>query len=296
MKLSYIAQEAWRSVSRNRGSFALAATVQGICLILLSVFFVITLGVVELSETAGRKIELYVFLDDNASERTLGGRIGLIEGVTSTRFVSKDEALQELRSDLGGDGSLTDVLGENPLPASIRVTISPTHASGVELGELERKLALMPGVAEIWSGKEIIQRLNRMARTVLVLDLVVLIVVSCAVLFVVFQTVESSIVSRRHEIQIMDLVGANRTAVRLPFIIEGTAQGLLGGMAAFVIVLILHRIVAAVIPIPGVPLGALAATNVGLGALLGLTGSLMALGRIQTGIRGAESRPVRRSH
>jgi cell division transport system permease protein len=295
MKPSHIVQEAWRSVSRNRGGFALAATVQGICLILLSLFLVITLGVVQLSEMAGRRIELYVFLDDNASEKTLEGRIGLIEGVTSTRYVSKDEALQELRSDLGGDVTLTDVLGENPLPASIRVTVSPARASGVELGELERKLALMPGVREIWSGREILQRLNRMTRTILILDFVVLVVVSCAVLFVVFQTVESSIVSRRHEIQIMDLVGADRAAVRLPFILEGTAQGLLGGMAAFAIVFILHRVVAVVVPIPGFPVGALAATNVGLGTLLGLSGSLMALGRIRNGVLGTEAHPPKRA-
>jgi cell division transport system permease protein len=109
----------------------------------------------------------------------------------------------------------------------------------------------------------------------------ILIIVCCAVAFIVFQTVESSIVSRRHEIEIMELVGASAATVRMPFVLEGTSQGLAGGLAAFVLVFILYRVVVSVIPAPVFPLGAVLAFDVLLGAALGLTGSAIALGRIQ---------------
>jgi len=280
MKLSYILQEVLRSISRNRGSFILAATVQAICLFLLAIFIVLTWNVVRLSETASRRIELYAFVADNADPELLVGRIGALDGVAQARYVAKDEALAELRSDLGPDSGLADAFGENPLPASVRITVRPGFASPAELDGIERKTMLMPGVTEVWSGKEMIERLSRVSRTVLFLDFAILVVVFCAVLFIAFQTVEASIASRRHEIEIMELVGATSATVRLPFIIEGTSQGILGGVAAFVLVLVLHRITAAVIPASALPAGIVALVVVVLGAFSGAAGSLIALNRI----------------
>jgi cell division transport system permease protein len=280
MRLSYLFQETFRSISRNRGSFILAATVQAICLVLLSIFIVLTWNVVRLSETASRRIELYAFVTEQAEPELLKGRIGALDGVAQARFVSKDEALTELRSDLGPDSGLVDAIGENPLPPSVRITVRPGFASAAELEGIERKVMLMPGVTEVWSGKEMVERLSRITRTVLLLDIGILVTVFCAVLFIAFQTVESSIASRRHEIEIMELVGATNATVRLPFIIEGTSQGLLGGIAAFVLVLVLHRITAASIPASTLPTGIVVLADLVLGAFSGTVGSLMALNRI----------------
>ena len=107
MRLSYILQEALRSINRNRGSFILAATVQAICLVLLSVFIILTWNLVRISETASRRIELYAFVSDQADPTLLEGRIGSLDGVARARYVSKDEALSELRTDLGPDSGRT---------------------------------------------------------------------------------------------------------------------------------------------------------------------------------------------
>jgi len=280
MRLSYIFQETLRSISRNRGSFILAATVQAICLVLLSIFIVLTWNVVRLTAAASRRIELYAFVTDGAEPELLKERIGALDGVAQARYVSKDEALTELRSDLGPDSGLVDALGENPLPPSVRITARPGFASAAELEGIERKVMLMPGVTEVWSGKEMIERLSRISRAVVFLDVGILVIVFCAVLFISFQTVESSIASRRHEIEIMELVGATNATVRLPFIIEGTSQGLLGGIAAFVLVLVLHRITAAAIPASALPTGIVVLVDLVLGAFSGTVGSLMALNRI----------------
>jgi cell division transport system permease protein len=280
MRLNYVFQETFRSIGRNRGSFILAATVQAICLVLLSIFIVLTWNVVRLSEAASRRIELYAFVTDQAEPELLKGRIGALDGVAQARYVSKDEALGELRSDLGPDSGLIDALGENPLPPSVRVTVRSGFASAGELDAIEKKIMLMPGVTEVWSGKEMLERLGRITRTVMLLDIGILTIVFCAVLFIAFQTVESSIASRRHEIEIMELVGATSATVRLPFVIEGTSQGILGGVAAFVLVLILHRITAAVIPASALPTGIVVLTDLVLGALSGVAGSLIALNRI----------------
>jgi cell division transport system permease protein len=280
MRLSYILQEAFRSINRNRGSFLLAATVQAICLVLLSVFIILTWNLVRLSETASRRIELYAFVSDRADPTLLVDRIGSLDGVAQARYVSKDEALIELRTDLGPDSSLVSALEDNPLPPSVRITVRSGFASLHELASLEQKMLLIPGVTEVWSGKELVERLERITRTVMFLNIGILVIVFCAVLFIAFQTVESSIAARHHEIQIMELVGATGTTVRLPFVIEGTAQGILGGAAAFVLAVVFHRLTTVVIPATALPIGLVLLADLGLGALSGIAGSLIALNRI----------------
>ena len=280
MRLSYILQEAFRSINRNRGSFILAATVQAICLVLLSVFIILTWNLIRLSETASRRIELYAFVNDQADPTQLVDRIGSLDGVAQARYVSKDEALVELRTDLGPDSSLVSALEDNPLPPSVRITVRSGFASLSELASLEQKILLIPGVTEVWSGKEMVERLERITRTVMFLDIGILVIVFCAVLFIAFQTVESSIASRHHEIQIMELVGATGTTVRLPFVIEGTAQGILGGAAAFVLAVIFHRLTTVVIPASALPVGLVLLADLGMGTLSGIAGALIALNRI----------------
>jgi len=280
MKLSYLLQEAFRSINRNRGSFILAATVQAICLVLLSVFIILTWNLMRLSETASRRIELYAFVSEQADPAQLVDRIGSLDGVAQARYVSKDEALVELRADLGPDSSLVNALEDNPLPPSVRIAVRAGFASLSELAALEQKALLIPGVTEVWSGKEMVERLGRITRTVMFLDIGILVIVFCAVLFIAFQTVESSIASRHHEIQIMELVGATGTTVRLPFVIEGTAQGFLGGASAFVIAVVFHRLTTVVIPASALPIGPVLLADLGLGVLSGIVGALIALNRI----------------
>ena len=280
MRLSYILQEALRSINRNRGSFILAATVQAICLVLLSVFIILTWNLVRLSQAASRQVELYAFVGDQADPTLLVERIASLDGVAQARYVPKDEALTELRADLGPDSSLVDALEQNPLPPSVRITVRSGFASLSELASLEQKVQLIPGVTEAWSGKEMVERLERITRTVMYLDIGILVIVFLAVLFIAFQTVESSIASRHHEIQIMELVGATGAAVRLPFVFEGTAQGVLGGAAAFVLAVAFHRLTAVVIPATAMPTGIVLLADLGLGTLSGVTGSLIALNRI----------------
>ncbi len=280
MRPSHILQEALRSISRNRSSFILAATVQAICLVLLSVFIILTYNLTRLSEAARRRIELYAFVGEEADPALLVERIGSLDGVAQAQYVPKEQALGELRTDLGPDSSLADALEENPLPPSVRITVRSGFASLSELTSLEQKIMLIPGVTEVWSGKEMVERIERITRTVMFLDFGILVIVFLAVLFIAFQTVESSISSRHHEIQIMELVGATGATVRLPFVIEGTTQGIIGGAAAFVLALVFCRLTAVVIPAAALPTGLVLLADLGLGAISGVAGSLIALNRI----------------
>lgn len=281
MKTSYLFKQAWRGVARHRGGFVLATTVIGVCITLLSAFLVVTVNVLALVRVAAERGEMYAFVTDNVATEpgSLLAQVASLEGIRSVRFVSREEALQELRADLGPDADLVDVLADNPLPASIRLTVSADATSETELENLERKLLLLPGVSEVWSGKETLVRLNRALRTATILDLILALLVAVSVVFIVFQTVETSISTRRREIEVMELVGASPVTVRMPFLLEGLLQGFGGGTAAFAATVVVYLIVKSIIPAPALPVLFLLIVDIVIGVALGLIGASMALGR-----------------
>ncbi|MEO0085751.1 MAG: permease-like cell division protein FtsX [candidate division WOR-3 bacterium] len=282
MKASYLLRETGRTIARSRSAFLLAGAVQTVCLFLLSIFVLITINLSALIGAAGRKAEVYAFLDDAAAADPgpLFERVGALDGITAVRLVSADSALAELRADLGADTLLISALETNPLPPSLRITVAPQSATPEALADLETKLNLIPGITEIWSGRETVAQLNRALRALIITDAIILTIVALSVIFVIFQTVQTSIAARSQEIEIMALVGATRLAVRLPFMLQGALQGLAGGLLAFAATFLLHRIVVSAVPAPFFPTLPLAALDAGLGLCLGLAGSSLALSRL----------------
>lgn len=297
MNLGYLFKETLRTISRNLSQFFLASAVMAICLLLTSLFLIITLNVLKVSTVAARRAEIYAFVTDEVASdpAPLLEKIASIAGVTTVRFVSKPEAFDELRADLGSDTLLLDVLGENPIPASIRINLQPEYTSLDNVVATEEKLLLLPGVTEVWSGKELLAQMNQAVRTFLILDVVLLITVAVSVIFIAFQTVENSVTTRTPEIEIMELVGASRTAVRVPFILQGTFQGIFGSIIAFVLIFVIFKLITSFVRAPFFPAGVVFVGSIILGVLFGLIGSILALERLPSTLSVKPKAPRRRS-
>lgn len=282
MNALYLLKESFRTINRNRQQFLLSGAVQAICLLLLSIFALLTFNIMTVIRAASERAEIYAFISEEAAENPtpLQQRIASIAGVAEIHYISKEDALEELRQDLGSDTSLLTAIGENPLPASIRIRLQPNYATVENVNATEQKLLLLPGVTEVWSGKELLAQLNRALNTAFLLDLILFTIVTISLLFIVFQTVENSIFSRTQEIEIMELVGASRTAVWFPFLVQGALQGLLGGILSFGLTFLLYRIVSSFIPAPLFPVWLILLGNLFLGLLFGLGGAYLALTRI----------------
>jgi cell division transport system permease protein len=184
--LDFVVKESTRNLIRNRGSFFLATLVQAICLLLFSIFLVITINLSRVVSIAQKRIEVYAFLDDQSDKQSLIENIKLLRGVADVRYVSKEQALAELKNDLGENASLADALETNPLPASLRIQLETGSKNLSNLEKIEQKISIMPGIKEVWSGKEILLRLDKAIRLVLGLDFALLIIVSLSVLFISF--------------------------------------------------------------------------------------------------------------
>jgi cell division transport system permease protein len=280
MAFKFLSQEAFKNITRNKSSFFLSSGVSAACLLLFTIFVVLTINIYRIKSTVEDRIEISAFLTDDADQIELTDKITQLDGVKQVQYISKDDALKELRTDLGENSNILDILQRNPLPASLRIKINPDYKLPTKLGELEQKISLLKGIRETWSGKDVIIKLHNIISVVTGFDIGILLIVFISVIFIVSRTVEATILARAREIEIMKLVGATSAMVKFPFYVEGFFHGLLGSIVSFLITVIIFYFISSLVPFLQMPYLLILVFNIFWGSILGIGGSYIALSRI----------------
>jgi cell division transport system permease protein len=240
----------------------------------------------------GSQVELTVYLAPDASpeqvkeleqalsQRTEGGAV---------RRVSPAEALGRLVRDLGEEGAALEGLSDNPLPWSLEVAVPPRARGGDQLEALARTVRELPFVTGVDYGQEALDRLSVISRALKLAGTIAFALVFLTTIVIVSATLQLAIFSRREEIEIQKLVGGTDRFVRMPFLIEGAAQGAVAALFAFGLVFAMARSlessqadVVAFVRLGGHLVAnwpRLAAEQLGLGVGLGLSGSFVAVRR-----------------
>jgi cell division transport system permease protein len=197
------------------------------------------------------------------------------------KFVSKGEALKQMKKRAP---ELVSGIVSNPLPASEEVT----PVKGEDVPKIDRSLHPLPaGVDKTTYGKKTASRILHLARVIETIFLIAIIVLLVASTLLIANTIRLSIFARRREIEVMKLVGASNWFVRGPFMLEGLICGLLGSVAA-VVLLILGKEVAlpsilghinAGSGVAAIPFVLNALILLGIGLVLGAAGSGLTMRR-----------------
>jgi len=238
----------------------------------------------------GQSLSMSVYLkqgvDEKAKQKIKSVLVG-IPGAKLERFVSKEQAMEELKETLGSQAGLLDGLNTNPLPASFEVAFGAPERAGIDIEKIKKKLENMPGVDEVQYSEQWLKRFEGLVSMLRIAGLVVGGLLCVAVLFIITNTIRLAIYSRRDEIEIFKLVGATDWFVKVPFLIEGSLQGVLGAVIALGVLFSTYSLLSSkTIQVFGLPLLHLVFLPKGhvifiisLGLVLGLMASFIAIGR-----------------
>ncbi len=283
-------QAAANGLVRNRLATVAATVTMTLMLLVLASVLVIRAGLDAALAYADSKVEVVAYLKLDATAATaerLSAEIRTIDGVREIRFLSAAQALKEFRQRLAdrGEPDLTGDAGGNPLPASLEIALNdPLDTARVADGL--RTIPSSADIERVIDGRVLAENLASITSTLRLISLVVLLGFAVAVLAVVVNAIRLAIFSRKDEIEIMRLVGASATWVRLPFILEGVAIGTIGALITLAIFGILGASVSAVmlnvfrvLPLEtsGILVGQVAITVLGAGVGLGALGALLSL-------------------
>ena len=180
------------------------------------------------------QISLYMSMDAKSDDvDRLGKQLEQYPGIARVAFVSRVQALEQLKQGTG----LADVIGglnQNPLPDAFIIDPKPSPAQALEA--LSKDLAKLPKVDKAqldtaWAYK--LEALLKFGRTVV---LILASLLSLALIAITFNTIRLQILTQRDEIEVAKLIGATNGFIRRPFLYFGAAQGLLGGIVAWLII------------------------------------------------------------
>lgn len=289
--LGFLAGEALRDLVRAGWIAVSAVLLITLSLLTLGAFWMFSTNLGRAVGYWREQLRIIVYLKEEPSPAqvaALGERIREAGGVARIQYVSKSEALRRLKRELGAQAAVADTL-PNPLPASFEVTPDGIASSPAATRELIERLAAMPEVDEVQGGTEWVERLASLQRLFQVIGLGVGGLLALAAILTVTTATTLVLYARREELEIMRLVGAPEAVIRLPLLLQGVAQGLLGAVLALLGLVVAYGLVAPRIePLVNLTLGlphmrflsaTAAATLLVSGALLGGIGGWLAKGR-----------------
>jgi cell division transport system permease protein len=261
-------------------------------LLLVAAFALCACNVRRIAAGVGGLAQMTVYLEDGAApERAqlIASALARLPGVTAVRSVSQREAYERLRRSLGARGELLTGVEEGYLPASLEVSLQAGVAEVIRAHPAFERLRHAVGVEEVDLLGDFGSKLQALERMLVGVGCVVGLLVVCACLYIVASTIRLGVFARRDEIEILKLVGATDRFVKAPFLIEGAAQGAIGTALALALLYLGYHQAA---PRVDAVLAAFAAAGplrffspsltalaIAGGALLGLAGSSLALGR-----------------
>jgi len=178
------------------------------------------------------KIEVF-FKQDVSNEEAVGliHRIKKIKGVRTATIIEKEDAIRIFKDQFGEN--ITDILGYNPLPVSAVVNVDRTRRNPLRVEPIIKEIRTIDRVEEIRYQGNLINKIEMNYKRVSDrFPYFSGIIIFIAVL-IIYNTIKLSVYSRRDLIRSLQLIGATRLFVKLPFIIEGIFIGLISVILVF---------------------------------------------------------------
>jgi len=237
-------REALRSI-RQHGGLAITAvlSITG-ALLLCGVFLLLTHNAEVAMRMIGDRREMVVYLRDGVtpSQRDLlTGRLHDLYG--EVVYVSKQEAWDEFSRSVG-DPELLEAVGENPLPASLRVKLRPELLNSNAMEAVSRQVAEFPEVEDVRYGAEWVRRLEELGASLRFGAIAAGIVVALAIVFLMYNTLRLMVLARRPQVEIMSRLGASDRFISTPFVIEAAMVAGTGALVALALLFAAQQAIA----------------------------------------------------
>lgn len=201
-------------------------------MLILGMFFVVSVNINLFTEVVKQDFD-YVeyYLEDDVSKAEAEKIIDKIEkydGIKSTEYRTKEDALRIMKQRWGKNGYLLDNLDKNPLPNSILISVENNKIAE----RLTEKADEIKGVEDVKYYKETVEKLTRATEFIQLSAMIIMIFLIVVSVIVVANTIKLTVFNRAKEISIMRYVGATSWFIRGPFIVEGALIGIVSSLIA----------------------------------------------------------------
>lgn len=239
VKLDYAVQESVTNIRRNPFMSFAAVSVVSVSLFLLGGSFLLRSAVGRAADIITQQVRVTVFLTPDISPQDreqIEADLRAMPEVASVNYESKQQAYETFKEVFKDQPALVENTRPDALPESFRVELIDPEQFDV----ISARLTGRPGVDIVRDERETVRKLFDSTRTIRRERLITAVINGLAALVLIATTIRMALFARRREIGIMKLVGATNWFIRVPFMLEGMAQGMLGGALASIALLLVR--------------------------------------------------------
>lgn len=230
-------RESFKSISRNGWMTFASISAVTVTLLLVGVFALIMMNLNKLANDMENDVEIRVLveiIEDPAkakvAEEKLMDEIKSLPDVQGVVYSSKDQELARLIEEFGEDFSLYEQ--SNPLRNVLYVKAADPQQTAV----VAKKIEKFDNTYDVIYGEGKVEKLFSFLNTSRNIGLVLILGLLFTAIFLISNTIRITIIARKDEIEIMKLVGATNSFVRIPFVLEGMWLGILGAIIPMAVV------------------------------------------------------------
>ena len=233
IKLDYVVRETATNLTRNVTLTLASILTVVVSLTLFGSAFMLNQGVNNANDRFKGGIEFIVFLQPESTQEQKDSVLADLEGnpdVRDVTYVDQDETYEEFKRIFEGQTQLIETVSPEVLPPSFRVAPVTKDPEVVRaLGDTFQDKA---GVYEVVFAFEVVKAIQETFNKIGVRFLIASGLLLLAAGLLIVNTIRIAMFARRREIEVMKLVGATNWFIRVPFIVEGIIQTLIGAVVA----------------------------------------------------------------
>ncbi len=225
-----MARETLRNLRRNLTLTLASILTVAVSLSLLGIALLLQRGVSNATDRWQDGVEFIVFLEPDITDSQLGlvqEEIERSPAIESYRFVNQEESYREFNEDFFPENpEITQLVTKEIIPPSYRIIPKQLSAAAIEI--VASGFETKPGVKKVVRATDEIQKIEKATDVIRWIVLGAGVILLGTGLLLILNTIRMAIFARRREIEVMKLVGASNSFILVPFMLEGTFQGLVG--------------------------------------------------------------------
>lgn len=258
---------------------ALSITTIAFSLFAFGLFGLVALNIRTALRSIEERVEIRAFIAEGTAIEAVAVTLEDVQAfpeVATATYVSQEDALEKARQELG---EFSDVFESDFLPASIEIRMKPGYGDPETVGAVAARMRTYQFVDDVRFGEEWVAKLHRIRTIATVVGIVLGLAFAAVAVIIIGATIRMTVLAREREISIMQLVGATDRFIRAPFLIEGFAKGVLGGGLALLLTWLASVMIGRYFLEAQFFDMRLALLGVVGGALIGIAGSAVSVGR-----------------